>query len=64
VEADRELILEDARSIGRGLWRRAHLAQDAAEALDARVENEDLDAWRRPLRYVRLSSACKLSALR
>jgi hypothetical protein len=42
VEADRELILEDARSIGRGLWRIAHLGQDAAESLDARVENEDL----------------------
>jgi hypothetical protein len=43
VEADRELILEDARSIGQGLWRIAHLAQDAAESLDARVENEDFD---------------------
>jgi hypothetical protein len=43
VDADRKLILEDARSIGQGLWRIAHLAQDAAESLDARVETEDLD---------------------
>ena len=43
MEADRELILEVARSIGQGLWRIAHLAQDATESLDARVENEDLD---------------------
>ena len=43
MEADRELILEDARSIPEGLGRIAHLAQDAAESLDARVENEDLD---------------------
>jgi hypothetical protein len=43
VEADRELILEDARSIGQGLWRIAHLAQDVAESLDARVKNEVLD---------------------
>jgi hypothetical protein len=42
VEADRDLILEDARSIGQGLWRLAHLAQDAAESLDGRIEDEDL----------------------
>jgi hypothetical protein len=36
VEADRELILEDARSISEGLWRMAQLLQDAAESLDAR----------------------------
>jgi hypothetical protein len=35
--------LDDARSIGQGLWRIAHLAQDAAESLDTRVGNEDLD---------------------
>ena len=43
VEADRELILEDARSIREGLWRMAQLAQDAAESLDVRIEDEDLD---------------------
>ena len=43
MEADRDLNLEDARTIGHGLWRIAQLAQDAAESLDARVENEDLD---------------------
>ena len=43
MEAERELILEYARSIGQGLWRIAHQAQDAAESLDARVETEDLD---------------------
>jgi hypothetical protein len=42
VEADRELFLEDAHSIREGLWSMAHLAQDAAETLDARIE-EDLD---------------------
>jgi hypothetical protein len=44
VEADPELILEDARSIREGLWRIAQLAQDTAETLDARIEDEDLDA--------------------
>jgi hypothetical protein len=43
VEADRELILEDARSIREGLWRMARHAQDAAEKLDARIEDEQLD---------------------
>ena len=43
VEADREPILEDARSIRDAMWRMAQLAQEAAEALDARVEEEDLD---------------------
>jgi hypothetical protein len=43
VEADRELMLEDARSIREGMWRMAQLAQDAAETLDARIEDEDLD---------------------
>jgi hypothetical protein len=43
VEArDHELMLEDARSIREGLWRMARLAQDAAKALDTRVEDEDL----------------------
>jgi len=43
VESDHELILEDAYSISKGLWRMAELAQDAAEALDLRIEDEDLD---------------------
>ena len=43
MEADRELMLEDARSIREGLWRMARYAQDAAEALDSRIEDEDLD---------------------
>jgi hypothetical protein len=43
VESERELILEDARSIREGLWRMAQLAQDAAESLDVRIEDEDLD---------------------
>jgi hypothetical protein len=43
VEAERELILEDASSIREGLRRRARYAQDAAEALDSRIEDEDLD---------------------
>ena len=42
VEADRKLILEDARSIQEGLWRIARYAQDAAESLSARIEDEDL----------------------
>ncbi len=43
MESERELILEDARSIREGLWRMAQLAQDAAESLDVRIEDEDLD---------------------
>ena len=43
MESDRELMLEDARSISQGIWRVARLAQDAAEALDSRIEEEDLD---------------------
>jgi hypothetical protein len=43
VETDRELMLENARSIRQGLWRMAQLVQDAAEALDARIEEENLD---------------------
>ena len=43
MEADRELILEDAHSISQGLWRVAHLAQDVADSLDSRIEEEDLD---------------------
>jgi hypothetical protein len=43
VEADRELILEDAGSISEGLWRMARYAQNAAESLDTRIDGEDLD---------------------
>jgi hypothetical protein len=43
VESERELILEDGCSIREAMWRMAQLAQDAAEALDARIEDEDLD---------------------
>jgi hypothetical protein len=35
VKPNRELILEDARSMREGLWRIAQLAQHAAEKLDA-----------------------------
>ena len=42
MNSDRELMLEDARSISQGLWRIAQLAQDAAESLDGRIEGDDL----------------------
>jgi hypothetical protein len=43
MKRDRGLMLEDACSIRERLWRIAHYAQDAAEMLDARIEDEDLD---------------------
>jgi hypothetical protein len=43
VDSERELILEDAGSIRQGLWRMARFAQHAAEALDGRIEDKDLD---------------------
>jgi hypothetical protein len=43
VESDRKLILEDAGSIREGLWRMAQCVQDAAELLNLRIEEEDLD---------------------
>jgi hypothetical protein len=43
MEPNRELILEDASSIRDGLWRMVRLAQDAAEMLDTRIEDESLD---------------------
>ena len=43
MDSDRELMLEDARSISEGLWGMARLAQEAAESLDGRIEEEDLD---------------------
>jgi hypothetical protein len=36
-------MLEDARSLQERLWRMDRPAQDAAEALDVRIEDEDLD---------------------
>ena len=44
MQPDRELILEDARSINEGLWRMTRLVQDAAESLDARIEDEYLNS--------------------
>jgi hypothetical protein len=41
--SERERILEDARSVSQRLWRIARLAQDAAESLDERIKDEDLD---------------------
>jgi hypothetical protein len=43
VDSDHDLMLEDTRSILVGLLRMARLAQGAAEALDGRIEDEDLD---------------------
>ena len=43
MEADRELLLKDARSIREGLWRMARYAQEAAESLNLRMEQETLD---------------------
>jgi hypothetical protein len=43
VGSSSELMLEEARSIQEGLWRMAQLAQDAAETLDTRIEDEDLN---------------------
>jgi hypothetical protein len=41
VDSERELMLEDARLIRQGLWRMARLAQDAAEVLDGRIEDDE-----------------------
>lgn len=43
MEPARELMLEDARSIRDGVWRMVRLAQDTAETLDARIEDDNLD---------------------
>jgi hypothetical protein len=43
VDSERDLMLEDARSIREGMWRISQLAQDATEALDGRIEDEDLN---------------------
>jgi len=44
VEADSDLMLEDARSIREGLWRMARYTRDAAESLVSRIQDEALDA--------------------
>jgi hypothetical protein len=36
-------MLKDARFLQEGMWRMVQLAQEAAEALDSRTEDEDLD---------------------
>ena len=43
MDADRELILEDAHSISEGLLRMAGYAHDSPESLDARINGEELD---------------------
>jgi hypothetical protein len=43
VGPDHELILEDASTIRESQWRMARLAQNTAESLDSRIEDEDLD---------------------
>jgi len=40
----------------------AQLAQDAAESLDARIEEEDLDGLAEAVEGARLSNACRTSA--
>ncbi len=56
MQPDPELILEDARSIRDAMWRMAQLAQDAAETLDARLEDEDLDGSAEALEQVQALS--------
>jgi hypothetical protein len=43
VEPNPELRLEEARSLREGVWRIAQLAQNAAEKLDTKIEDETLD---------------------
>jgi hypothetical protein len=43
MESEPDLILEDAASLREATRRLARYASDAAEALDARIEGEDLD---------------------
>ena len=57
VDSDRELMLEDARSISQGLWRMVRLAQDAAESPDRRIEEEDLNGIEEAVE-VRAALAC------
>ncbi len=62
VEADRELMLEDARLIREGLWRMVCCTQDAAESLDLRIEDEALTLGRRSWRFAKPWNACRPSA--
>jgi hypothetical protein len=39
LDSERELMPENARSLWEGLWRIAQLTQDAADALDSRIED-------------------------
>jgi hypothetical protein len=43
VEPEPELILEDAASLRDAMRRLVRYASEATEALDARIEDEDLD---------------------
>jgi hypothetical protein len=43
VEPEPELILEDAASLREAMWRLVRYASEATEALEARIEDEDLD---------------------
>lgn len=43
VEPEPELILQDAASLRQAMRQLARYASDATEALDARIEDEDLD---------------------
>jgi hypothetical protein len=45
VEPNPELRLEEARSLREGVWRIAQLAQNAAEKLDTKIEDETLDGY-------------------
>jgi hypothetical protein len=61
VEPERDLILEDARSIREGMWRMAHLVQDATELLDLRSRTETWTAKQKSWRCERLSNAYRSS---
>ena len=45
MEPEPELILEDATSLRDAMRRMTQYASEATEALDARIEDEDLDSW-------------------
>ena len=65
MEPNPELRLEDTRSLREGLWRMAQFAQDAAETLDERIEDGDLDGLAEAVEVREaLWSACRLSAWR
>jgi hypothetical protein len=64
LESNRELILEDAGLIREGLWRMAQLTQDAAEALNSRIEDEILDGLAEAVEVRMAWSVCRLSVSR